>query len=182
MTGNLIIDKLIGEGNHISAGNSCNRKCYGISFHMELHDDYCKLTTESDNVEIMYSYSPEETNLCLDMLCNYKLYQLLSHEDPQLWEINIYCKGLITALNDNGLFSFWSPWFGSSPTPEYLAKTRNALLKFSEHDSRFLNEEEFVDLYNYLMSQPRVKNARSIFLPNHKKMNLVANKWNKFKK
>lgn len=113
---------------------------------------------EQDCVRIMYNYSYEETQFCMDMLCDVSIY----HVKGKTGDAIIRCDGNIyVTKNIDYPVGFQ---FGDKskcielPSIIYLTKTRNAMIKIIDICE---SDEEFIEAYNIVMNSSTTKNARS---------------------
>lgn len=154
LTGNSVIDYMIANKRQGRNGEYVRN---GFAF--KLYDDHCVVGYGEDSVDIMYNYTPEETNLCLGMMNNYSLYQV----QFKSYGIVIFCNGIIkTDPSGDELPCFMSRWFSKMSSIEYITKTKKVIEEMRDNEQEPLSKEEFIELYNSGMSPSLVKNARKV--------------------
>ncbi len=152
LTSNSIINDLIGYRRPMS-DETFIVWYKNIKLTLSLKDDHYEIKSASDEVTVLYSYSPEETKLCLDMLCDNKYYEIESDE----FSIYIYCDGGIEIYEYEEYFV--SVWHDKMPFIQYITKTRLVLIEMC--NMNISTKTEFIEIYDSIMSCSQTKNARN---------------------
>lgn len=154
LTTNTMINDLIGDKRGIN-GDTYNIWYKDMGLTLILNSDYCEIKSEFDMVKVLYSYNPEETKLCLDMLCDSEYYEMKSDK----FKIRIYCTGIIGVYFGRICICFTTPWYNKMPFIEYITKTKLVLADICNMNPS--TKTELIEIYNSMMECSQTKNARN---------------------